>query len=79
MVLGRIILLSTYMALFETIDHPSNTLDRKNSTIGVFKAFDTINYNILLSRLNHYEIRGLSHDWFINYLSSVCWSLICLL
>ena len=33
------------------------------------KAFDVINHDILLSKMNKYGIRGLENDWFKNYLS----------
>ena len=36
--------------------------------MALHKAFDTADHQILLAKLNDYEIRGVSNDWFKSYL-----------
>ena len=60
----------TFISLTEII---RNALNNGKFACGVFvnlqKAFDTVNQDDLLSKLNHYSIRGVAFDWFKGYLS----------
>jgi hypothetical protein len=37
--------------------------------VDVANAFDSVNYNILLYKLNAYGFRGIINDWFSSYLN----------
>ena len=63
---------STAHAINYSINQIINELQQKNHVIGIFidlsKAFDTIDHNKLLVKLEHYGIRGSCHKLLTNYL-----------
>ena len=65
---------STVHALLTFIDKAAHSIDNSSHMIGIFldfsKAFDTINHDILLSKLSHYGVRGKALEWFRSYLSN---------
>ena len=65
---------SSYMALLTAYDTIVADLDKGFHTSGIFlvlsKAFDTIDHDILISKLHHYGIRGNAFEWFKSYLAN---------
>lgn len=65
---------STSLALIVLIDKVLSALEAGDVSLGVFldfsKAFDTVNFKILLNKMYKYGVRGTALDWFNSYLSN---------
>ena len=61
-------------AAIDLVDKIAKNLDTNSLPIAIFldlsKAFDTLDHNILLTKLRYYGIHGISLDWFKSYLSN---------
>jgi hypothetical protein len=65
---------STTYALLSIVDKINEATDHHDYACGVFldlsKAFDTVNHNILIKKLEFYGVQGLANKWFSSYLSN---------
>ena len=59
-------------ALVSLTESIRKNLDERNLGCGIFvdleKVFDTLEHDILLSKLEHYGVHGLANEWFKSYL-----------
>ena len=65
----------TALALIELVEEITTAIDEGKTTVGVFidlktKAFDTVDHNILVNKLEHYRIRGLANNWVCSYIEN---------
>ena len=65
---------STNSALMSIVENIQTQLDNDEFATGVFidlrKALDTVNHRILIQKLEHYELRGISKKWFSSCLTN---------
>ena len=65
---------STIQAVTEIVDNLLYEIDSGKLTAGIYldlsKAFDTVDHEILLAKLQHYRIKGGALDWFRSYLTN---------
>ena len=65
---------STEQSLIEFVDNIRSAIDQKSLTCGIFidlsKAFDTVDHKILITKLEHYGIRGIELELFKSYLTN---------
>ena len=63
---------STEHAVLEIVDRVTSELDKGNILVVIFldlsRAFDTLNHDILLSKLKYYGFHQSALDWFRSYL-----------
>jgi hypothetical protein len=64
---------STYTAIQTFIGEIKKTLDNEQLAFGIFldlpKAFDVIDHDLLLAKVEPYGLRGISYEWMRSYLT----------
>ena len=66
--------MSTTHALVKVVSEITNSLNKRKHFIGEFidlqKAFDTVDHQLLCTKLEFYGIRGVAYQWIRSYLSN---------
>ena len=70
---------STELATLEIVDRTVQELDQSATPLNIYldlsKAFDTIDHNILLHKLNYYGINDATLDLSKNYLDTIAYNI----
>ena len=72
--LGLRLNFSTNNALISVVENIQTQLDDGKYSAAVFvdfkKAFDTVDHNILLNKLDYYGVNRIPNEWFVSYLKN---------
>lgn len=65
---------STSLAVYKYIQEALNVINNKHYAVGILldmtKAYNRVQFDILLHKLHGIGVRGKAHDWFVSYLKS---------
>lgn len=71
---------STDTAIYQFINAIIDHLENKNLALGLFidlkKAYDCVDHDILLQKLDRYGVRGRANDWIRSFLSDRCQQIV---